>query len=69
MASSARPVHEADNVTAICEPIILTTWDPQHLTILEVSAACYGNGFTFIYKLCSYLARNAPKGLHGLLRR
>jgi hypothetical protein len=26
--------HRADNLTAICEPIVYTMWDPQLLTIL-----------------------------------
>jgi hypothetical protein len=28
----SRPVRKADNLTAICEPIVWTMWDPQHLT-------------------------------------
>jgi hypothetical protein len=30
----ARPVHKADNLTAICEPIVETLRDSQHLTTL-----------------------------------
>jgi hypothetical protein len=30
----ARPAHEADNLTAICEPIVYKMWDPQHFTTL-----------------------------------
>jgi hypothetical protein len=29
-----RPVLRADNLTAICEPIVYTVWDPEHLTTL-----------------------------------
>jgi hypothetical protein len=32
--SRARPVRKTGNLTAICEPIVYTSWDPQHLTIL-----------------------------------
>jgi hypothetical protein len=30
----ARPALEADNLTAICEPIVQKMWDPRHLTTL-----------------------------------
>jgi hypothetical protein len=32
LGSSARPMREADNLTALCEPIIYTMWNFQHLT-------------------------------------
>jgi hypothetical protein len=44
-----RPGHKADNFTAICEPIFYTMWDPEHLTTLQASTACYGDSFTFLY--------------------
>jgi hypothetical protein len=31
LGSRARPVRRAENLTAICEPIVWTTWDPQPL--------------------------------------
>jgi hypothetical protein len=34
LGSRVRPVHRADNLTAICEPFVYTMWDPQHLTTL-----------------------------------
>jgi hypothetical protein len=37
LGSRARPVSRADNLASICEPIVYTMWDPQHLT------ACYGD--------------------------
>jgi hypothetical protein len=43
LGSRARPVRRADNVTAICEPIVYTLWDPQHLTTVQASTACYGD--------------------------
>jgi hypothetical protein len=36
-----RPAHKADNLTAICEPIVQKMWEPQHLTTLWASTACY----------------------------
>jgi hypothetical protein len=40
----------ADNLTAICEPIVLKMWEPRLLTLLWAFTACYRNSFTF-YKL------------------
>jgi hypothetical protein len=34
LGGQARPASKADNLTAICEPIVYTMWDPQHLTTL-----------------------------------
>jgi hypothetical protein len=28
LGSKARPVRSADNLSAICEPIVYTMWDP-----------------------------------------
>jgi hypothetical protein len=47
--SRTRPVHDAYNLTAICEPIVCTMWDPQHLTTVQAFMACYGNSFTFYF--------------------
>jgi hypothetical protein len=46
MGSITRPEREADYLTAICDPIVYTMWDPQHLPTLEVSTACYRDSFT-----------------------
>jgi hypothetical protein len=32
LGSIGRPARKADNLTAICEPIVCRMWDPQHLT-------------------------------------
>jgi hypothetical protein len=45
LASRARPVRKADNLTAVCEPIGYTMWDPQHLT---KSTASYGDSFSLL---------------------
>jgi hypothetical protein len=42
-----RPARKADNLTAICEPIVYKMWEPQHLTALWVSTARYRDTFTF----------------------
>jgi hypothetical protein len=34
LRSRARPVRKADNLTAICEPIVYTMWDPRHFITL-----------------------------------
>jgi hypothetical protein len=34
LGSKVRRVRKADNLTAICEPIVQTMWDPKHLTTL-----------------------------------
>jgi hypothetical protein len=33
LGSKVRPVRKADNLAAICEPIIYTMWDAYHLKI------------------------------------
>jgi hypothetical protein len=43
-----RPAREADYLTAICEPIVYKMWEPQHLTTLWASTACYRDSFTFL---------------------
>jgi hypothetical protein len=44
----ARPVRKADNLAVICEPIVYTMWDPQHLAALFTSTACYGDNFALL---------------------
>jgi hypothetical protein len=55
LGSKARLVRRADNLTAICEPIVYTMWDPQHLTTLSASKACYGDSFTFFFYFYWYI--------------
>jgi hypothetical protein len=45
LESRAPPVRKADNLTAICEPIVYTMWDRQYLTAIYTSAAYYGDNF------------------------
>jgi hypothetical protein len=42
-----RTVRKADNITAICEPIVLKMWEPRRLTTLWAFMACYRDSFTF----------------------
>jgi hypothetical protein len=51
-----RPVAKAYNLNAICEPIVLTMWNFQHLTTLYSSTACYGDSFTLICILSQSLS-------------
>jgi hypothetical protein len=45
---NGRPAGKADNFTAICEPTVYKMWEPQRLTTLCVSTACYRDRFTFL---------------------
>jgi hypothetical protein len=45
-AGKGQPVHKADDLTAICEPIIWKMWEPRCLTTLWTSMACYRDSFT-----------------------
>jgi hypothetical protein len=41
-------VPKADNFTAICEQLVQKMWEPEHLTTLRASMACYRNSFTLL---------------------
>jgi hypothetical protein len=41
------PARKADNLTAIFEPIVYKMWEPQRLTTLWASTACYRDSFTY----------------------
>jgi hypothetical protein len=46
-----RPARKADNLTAICVPIVYKMWEPRRLTNLWASTACLRDSFTFtLYK-------------------
>jgi hypothetical protein len=38
---------KADNLTDICKPTVYRMWEPQHLTTVSASMACYRDRFTF----------------------
>jgi hypothetical protein len=42
-----RPLLKADNLTAVCEPIVYKMWEPRRLTTLWAFTACYTDSFTF----------------------
>jgi hypothetical protein len=41
-----RPVRRADNLAAIYEQTVYKLWEPQRLTTLWASTACYRDTFT-----------------------
>jgi hypothetical protein len=51
--SKGWPIRKADNVNAICEPIVQKMWEPRHLTALWDSTACYGDSFIVFLNLFS----------------
>jgi hypothetical protein len=44
-----RPAREADNLTAICEPIVQKMLEPRRLTTLWAFTTCYRDSFTFFF--------------------
>jgi hypothetical protein len=47
LGKRAWPECKADNLTAICKPIVYTMWDLHPPTTLQASTTFYGNNFTF----------------------
>jgi hypothetical protein len=43
-----RPAHEADKLTAICEPIVKKMWEPRLLTNLWAFTACCKDSLPYI---------------------
>jgi hypothetical protein len=41
-----QPSLKADNLIAICEPIVYKMWEPQRLTTLWAYTACYRDNFS-----------------------
>jgi hypothetical protein len=52
LGSIARPARKADDLTAICEPIVLTMWNLQHLRTQYASTPGYEDSF-----ICFFFAR------------
>jgi hypothetical protein len=44
-----RPAREADNFTAICEPIVYKMWEPRRFKTLWAFTASYRDSFTFTF--------------------
>jgi hypothetical protein len=59
---------KANNLTAICEPIVYTMWGPQHQTTLQASMSCYWNSFTCLYVYGVRSLQETHVGPCGLLR-
>jgi hypothetical protein len=53
----------ADNLTAICEPIVYKMWEPWHLTTLWAFMACYRDSFTFTLPLYMIVAQKTTGSL------
>jgi hypothetical protein len=51
-----RPARKADNLTAICEPIVWKMWELRRLATLRASTACYRESFTIylLYNLVKF---------------
>jgi hypothetical protein len=45
--------HKAENLTTICELIVYKMFEPQRLTTLWASIACYRDNFTFFIYIMS----------------
>jgi hypothetical protein len=63
------PARKADNLTAICEPIVYKIWEPRRLTTLWAFTACYRESSTFYVVQTDYGANPAfyTMGTGGLL--
>jgi hypothetical protein len=46
LGGKGRPARKANNLTAICKPIIKKLWEPRRLTTLWASTARYKDSFT-----------------------
>jgi hypothetical protein len=46
---NGQPACKADNLTAICEPIVHNMWQPRRLTTIWASMAYYRDNFTFLF--------------------
>jgi hypothetical protein len=55
LGGKRRPARKDDNLTAICEPIVYKMLEPQCLTTLWASTACYVDSFTFFILICDIL--------------
>jgi hypothetical protein len=58
-------MHRADNLIAICEPIVWTMWGPQHFRTPQASTACYGDSFTLVYFIGGWVGPRA--GMDNIL--
>jgi hypothetical protein len=50
LGGKGQPARRADNPAVFYEPIIYEMWEPEHLTTLWASTACYRDTLTFFTK-------------------
>jgi hypothetical protein len=59
-----RPARKADNLTAMCEPIVLKMLEPRRLTTRRASTACYRDSFSIFptraFAIVCAMLRRAP---------
>jgi hypothetical protein len=53
---AGRPESKADNLTAICEPIVWKMWEPQRLRTLWAFSVCFTDNFAFFF-YCAELTK------------
>jgi hypothetical protein len=58
--SNGRPTRKADNLTAICEPLVYKMWEPRCLIALWPSEVCYYDRFTFVERKQSDVKNRGP---------
>jgi hypothetical protein len=58
LGGKGRPARGAENLIAICEPIIQKIWEPRRLTTLLAFMAFYRDNSTFTYIYHSMLHNN-----------
>jgi hypothetical protein len=54
LGGKGRPLHKADNLTAIYDPIVYKMWEPRRLTTLWASTACYKYNYNFNFFMISF---------------
>jgi hypothetical protein len=69
-AGKERPGPKADNLTAICEPIVYEMWEPRRLTNVLASKTCYRDSYTLtLHNTCSFLLVEYIKLTVSLVKR
>jgi hypothetical protein len=56
-----RAAHKAENLTAVCEPIVQKMWEPRRLTILRACMTCYRDRFTLLLNIFLFLSYSLPQ--------
>jgi hypothetical protein len=69
LGGKGRPSHKADNLTAICEPIIQKMCRPRRLTTLRASTACYRDSFTLFFLPTKQIRDISPCNVSNALQQ